>query len=253
MKKLQADASVSRDEIARFSAQAASWWDPMGPFRALHELAPLRLRYVCDQSMSLLKKGCAEGALKGLHILDLGCGGGLMSEAMAEQGAQVTGVDASEKAIDIAREHALAGGFSIDYRVSTAEALVKSGERFHVITALEIVEHVRDLKSFMEAACALLKPDGLLIVATMNRTRRSFLWGVVAAEYLLGWVAPGTHDWDKFVKPSELESLWQKQGIVPQDLTGFVYKPLKRAFVLEKGNVSINYFMSGCKRVTSRT
>lgn len=238
----QTAASIAPEEIARFTRQASTWWDPAGPFRALHELTPMRESYICGQ----IDAHC--GAIKGLRVLDLGCGGGLMAEALARCGASVTGIDASSAAIDVARAHAKDSGLSIDYRVTTAESLAESEERFDVITALEIVEHVRDLASFMKASCTLLKPDGLILVATMNRTRRSFLLGIVAAEYLLNWVAAGTHDWDKFVKPVELESLWRGQGVEPVDLTGFVYKPLKRAFELEKGRVSVNYFMSGVKR-----
>lgn len=246
--KPQEGASVAPEEIARFSAQADAWWNPHGPFRALHELAPLRLAYIRDVLAAHGPKRRSSSPFEGLTLLDLGCGGGLMSEALAAQGANVTGLDAAPRAIEIARAHAAQSGLSIDYRVGTPESLAAEGAGFDVVLALEIVEHVRDLKSFMQAACKLVKPDGLLIIATMNRTHRSFLLGVVMAEYVLGWVESGTHDWDKFVKPGELESYARGQGVQPVDLTGMVYKPLKKAFVLEKGNVSVNYFMTGLKK-----
>lgn len=243
------DASVAPEEIARFSAQSGAWWDPFGPFRSLHELAPLRIRYICQQLAAAGLIADAEGSLKGLKILDLGCGGGLIAEALAERGASVTGVDASAEALAAARAHAAPSGLRIDYREGTAEALAASAEAsFDAVIAFEIVEHVRDLPAFMNAACRLIKPDGLILIATLNRTHASYLLGVVAAEYLLGWVAAGTHDWDKFVRPAEIESLWRGQGVEPVDVTGMVYKLLKRAFEMEKGRVSVNYFMTGRKK-----
>lgn len=231
-------SSVSSAEIARFSAQAGDWWNPNGPFRALHEMGPLRLRYIKEQ---------IGRSLKGLQILDIGCGGGLMAEALAREGAKVTGVDASEAAIRVAMEHAAAAGLAVDYRCGSAEELAAQGETFDIVTALEIVEHVADLKSFMRAVGAMLKPGGTLIVATVNRTKRSFLLAVVAAEYLLGWVPPGTHEWDRFVRPGELAELWAGEGIAVSDCSGVVFKPFSGRFEIEKGRAAVNYFMAGRK------
>ncbi|MFA6280057.1 MAG: bifunctional 2-polyprenyl-6-hydroxyphenol methylase/3-demethylubiquinol 3-O-methyltransferase UbiG [Bdellovibrionales bacterium] len=237
-------SSVCADDVERFSAQAHAWWNPHGPFRILHDLMPLRTQYVCNQiDAAFLKKKAAT-----LSVLDIGCGGGLMAEAMATQGYHVVGIDASPEAIEIAKDHAHQAGLSIDYRQNTAEGLAQAKERFDVILALEIVEHVPNIKSFMTAVSTLLKPNGLVIVATMNRTKRSFLLGVVAAEYILGWIPAGTHDWDHFVKPSELAALWEEHSIKPLDCTGFALNPLSRHFAIRKEKTAINYFMTGKKQ-----
>lgn len=234
-------SAICPDDVERFSAQASAWWKSRGPFRVLHDLMPLRTQYISDQiEASFPKKKTSP-----LSILDIGCGGGLMAEAMAVQGYNVVGIDASSEAIAVAQDHARQEGLTIDYRQNTAEGLAQSKEHFDVILALEIVEHVPNIKAFMTAVATLLKPNGLVIVATMNRTKRSFLLGVVAAEYLLGWIPAGTHDWDRFVKPSEMASLWEERGITPLDCTGFVLNPLSRRFMLKKNNTAINYFMTG--------
>jgi len=238
--------SVCDEEIARFSAQADLWWNPQGPFRALHDMESLRTGYVSTLLPAQKRKGASP--LQGLRILDVGCGGGLMAEPLARLGADVVGVDASAEAIKAARAHAQANKLRIDYREATAEDLVRAGEQFDVITAFEIVEHVANLKSFMEALAKLLKPDGHILIATMNRTKRSFLLGVVMAEYVLGWVPTGTHDWDKFVKPSEMVALWADLGIEATDLTGVAYHPFTRSFRISKGKAAVNYFMAGKKR-----
>ncbi len=230
--------SVSETEVARFSAQADEWWTPRGAFRALHELGPLRLRYIEEQIVA---------PLEGLRVLDVGCGGGLMAETLAWRGAKVVGIDASEKAIAVARAHAEKSGLSIDYRVSSAESLAKTGEQFDLILALEIVEHVADISSFTRAVCGLLKPDGTIVAATVNRTKRSFLLAVAAAEYVLGWVPPGTHDWDRFVRPSELAGLWEKEGLAVTDCSGVVFRPFSGRFEIEKGRTAVNYFLTGRK------
>lgn len=239
-------ASVSEDEIARFSALSDDWWNPRGAFRFLHDLGSVRISYVCDQVARHLDK-----SLEGLKVLDVGCGGGLLAEAMAQKGAAVVGIDASDKAIAVATAHAAQSGLSIDYRETTAEDLAKTGVQFDVITAFEIVEHVANLKSFIASLSKLLKPGGLLLIATVNRTKRSFLLGIVMAEYVLGWVPPGTHDWDKFVRPSEMVNLWAQIGIEAADITGLVYRPLTRTFQISKGNAAVNYFMAGKKSKTA--
>jgi len=242
-------ASVSAEEVARFSAQAEAWWDPHGPFRALHEMEALRTGYISDILKTYAGADFVKDMLplKGLRVLDVGCGGGLLAEPMARWGAEVTGVDASPESIRVAQAHAAAMDLRINYQHGTAEALARAGEQYDVITAFEIVEHVADLKSFMMALSKLLKPDGLLLIATMNRTKRSFLLGVVMAEYVLGWVPAGTHDWDKFVKPSEMVNMWGALGIEALDVTGVTYRPLSRSFAICKGNAAVNYLMAGKK------
>jgi len=239
--------SVAHEEVARFSAQAGQWWQADGPFSALHKLGPVRLNYIEEQIAALMNR---KPPYKGLRILDVGCGGGLIAEDLAAQGARVVGLDASIETIEVAKAHAAEQGLAIDYRIGSVEELARGKERFDVITAFEIVEHVADLKSFMAALTKLLKPQGIVIVATLNRTTRSFLFGVVAAEYVLGWVPEGTHDWDSFVKPSELASLWATGGVTPVDLTGLVYRPLLKSFEISKQNVAVNYFMTGRKEIT---
>lgn len=237
-------STLSLLEVERFSSQAESWWNPRGPFRALHDLMPLRQAYVLHQCA---KDKNAKLPLKGKRVLDMGCGGGLMSEALAKLGADVVGVDASVETLTIAREHAQKSDLNIDYREGTAESLAEGNEQFDIIVAFEIVEHVDNLPLFMKSLAKLLKPEGQMLLATLNRTRRSFLLGVVAAEYIMRWVPAGTHDWDRFVKPSEIVDMWGGDGIKPTDLTGMVYRPLRRKFEISKGNVAVNYFITGQK------
>ena len=198
-------ASIATEEIDRFSQYAEDWWNPDGAFRPLHRLNPVRLEYVRDRACAHFGRDAgSRHSLKGLKVLDVGCGGGLLSEPMARLGGEVTGIDASKKTISVARDHAKAMYLKIDYRVSSVEEMARRKEKFDVITALEVIEHVADVRSFLGALSSLLKPGGLLIMSTLNRTPKSFLLGIVAAEYLLGWIPRGTHEWKKFIRPSEL-------------------------------------------------
>ncbi|MDX9688865.1 MAG: bifunctional 2-polyprenyl-6-hydroxyphenol methylase/3-demethylubiquinol 3-O-methyltransferase UbiG [Proteobacteria bacterium] len=245
-------ASLSRQEVARFSAQASSWWDPHGPMRSLHEMMPLRREYLFGQLVAhhRLKAVLSEVSdlpLKGMRVLDIGCGGGLMSEMAARYGATVTGLDPSADLIEVARSHAEQSGLAIDYREGTAESLAKEGQTFDLVFAFEILEHVSNRQVFVESLAALMKPQALLFVSTLNKTRRSFLLGVVMAEYVLGWVPAGTHDWERFIAPSDLAALWQAHDITADDLTGLVYKPFLGRFAFEKGRAAVNYFMTGQK------
>lgn len=241
---LSTASTISPSEVKRFSSQAKEWWNPRGPFAPLHTLMPLRVRYVLSRCNS---SDADTLPLKGMRVLDMACGGGLMSEALAKLGADVVGVDASASALEVAREHAEKNDLNIDYRQGTAEQLSKSGEQFDLVVAFEIVEHVNNLSLFMDALSKVLKPGGQILLSTVNRTRRGFLLGIVAAEYVMRWVPAGTHDWDRFVKPSEIVGMWAGQGIEPTDLTGLVYKPLSRKFELIQGNTAVNYFIAGLK------
>lgn len=241
-------ASIAADEVARFSAQASDWWNMEGSFRSLHRLNPLRVDYVRDQIVAHCGRDATRrDALRGLKLLDVGCGGGLLAEPLARLGATVTGLDASAETIAVARAHAAESGLAIAYKASSVEELAEGKARFDVITALEIVEHVADRASFIAALAKLLKPDGLLLMATLNRTTRSFLLGVVAAEYVLGWVPRGTHDWNSFVRPSELARELEQEGLALRDLTGMAFNPLRGEFVLSKRDLRVNYLLAATK------
>jgi len=245
----QASASIAREEIAQFSSHADDWWNPEGKFKPLHKLNPVRIAYVRDH-ICRHKKLNLEGKkpLKGLKILDIGCGGGLMTEPLARLGGDVTGLDASEVTIEIARQHAQSVGLKINYQIASAEMLVERPQRYDVVTALEVVEHVADIKSFLGAISELLKPDGLLIMSTLNRTTKSFFLGIVAAEYVLNWLPRGTHQWNKFMRPSRLVHNLAELGINTHDITGLVFNPWCNEFQLSKEDFDVNYLLSATKR-----
>ncbi len=251
-------ASIAIDEIAQFSRQAGDWWNPEGVFRPLHRLNPVRLRYVRDAiCVHSGREAQARESLRGLDILDVGCGGGLLTEPLARLGAHVTGLDGSREAIAVARAHAQGDGAEDRLSLPIAlKNLADGKKRYDVITALEIAEHVADLDSFLEAIAALLKPNGMLILSTLNRTAKSFLLGIVAAEYVLRWVPRGTHQWKKFIRPSELVQRLEVNGLQAIDLTGMVFNPLNgESANLRKGDVGVNYLMTAVKRnrVTGRS
>ena len=240
--------SISLKEVSHFSALAGEWWNPDGAFRILHRLNPLRVEYVKNQTRAhFVHKPDSSRPFQGLRILDVGCGGGLLAEPLVHLGAKVTGLDASSEAIAVAVRHAKTSGLSIEYRTGGVEDLAKGKERFDIITAFEIIEHVADLDSFLAAVARLLKPGGMLILATLNRTPQSFLLGIVAAEYVLGWVPCGTHQWTKFVRPSELVRRLEAQKITTLDLSGVTFDPLAGTFGLSKDNLRVNYFLTGVK------
>ena len=200
-----AHSSIDPAEVERFSRIAAEWWDPKGKFAPLHKFNPTRLAFIRDQALHRFgRDGAARRPFEGLRLLDIGCGGGLLSEPMSRLGFAVTGVDASERNIGTARAHAAEVGADVDYRCSTAEALLAAGEPFDVILNMEVIEHVADPGQFLRDCAAMLKPGGLMIVATLNRTLKAFALAKVGAEYVLRWLPPGTHDWSKFLKPEEL-------------------------------------------------
>jgi 2-polyprenyl-6-hydroxyphenyl methylase / 3-demethylubiquinone-9 3-methyltransferase len=216
--------TVDQDEVAHFSRLAGQWWDPRGPMAPLHKFNPVRLAYVRDRAAAHFGRDPKRlDSLAGLRILDIGCGGGVLSEPLARLGASVTGIDPSGSNIAVARQHAERSGVAVDYRETTAEALAATGEVFDVVLAMEVVEHVTDVGLFVELAAAMVKPGGLLFVATLNRTAKSFALAIVGAEYILRWLPRGTHQWDKFVTPNELEIALEQSGMRVAGETGVIY------------------------------
>ena len=239
-----ATASVDPAEVAKFEAMAADWWDPKGRFRPLHALNPLRLDYIAGQIDAQFDRdrgGASRAPFAGLDILDVGCGGGLLCEPLARLGAAVTGIDAAPVNVEVARHHATGAGLSIAYRATTAEALVQEGARYDVVLAMEVIEHVTDPAAIVATCAALLKPGGLFLCSTLNRTPQAFALAVVGAERVLRWLPPGTHDWAKFVTPDELDGHARAAGLDPVDRKGMVFDPLAGAWRLSATNLSVNY------------
>ncbi|MBB3066327.1 MULTISPECIES: bifunctional 2-polyprenyl-6-hydroxyphenol methylase/3-demethylubiquinol 3-O-methyltransferase UbiG [Limibacillus] len=237
-------ASVDTQEIEKFAAQAEAWWDPKGNFRPLHRLNPTRLEFIRDRLAAHFDRApLTSKPLSGLRLLDLGCGGGLLSEPLARMGASVTAIDAAADGIQAARAHAAAGGLSIDYRVTTAEALLADGAQFDAVVSMEVVEHVQDVGAFLGAAAGLAKPGGALLLSTLNRTPKSFMMAIVGAEYLLRWVPRGTHDWRRFLKPSELAEHLRPNGVEIREVTGLVYNPLSDSWRLDRNDLDVNYLL----------
>ena len=248
---MQADKNtVDAADVARFESIGEDWWNPRGAMRALHKFNPQRVDWLTRKMtahFAVDNSLIAKPALAGLSILDIGCGGGLLSEALARLGAKVVGVDPAAGNIDVARRHAEASGLAIDYRAMTAEALLATGARFDVVCAMEVVEHVTDVPSFIATAGALVRPGGLFFAATLNRTLKSFALAIVGAEYILRWVPQGTHQWEKFVTPQELEDAMEMAGLDPIARTGVVYEPLRDRW-RESRDMAINYMMVAERR-----
>jgi len=235
--------TVDDDEVARFSALAAEWWNPAGKFGVLHKFNPVRLDFIRDHVTAHFGRDpLSDCSLEGLRILDIGCGGGLLCEPMARLGAEVVGVDPSEKNIGTARVHADGSGVPVDYRCTTAEALADAGETFDVVLNMEVVEHVADLRLFVEACASMVKPGGLMFVATINRTMKAYALAIVGAEYVLGWLPRGTHQWDKFVTPAELEENLAAGGMTVTRRSGVVYSPLADEWRLSR-DMDVNYML----------
>jgi 2-polyprenyl-6-hydroxyphenyl methylase / 3-demethylubiquinone-9 3-methyltransferase len=239
----QAAGSVDQDEVARFSRLAAQWWDTRGPMAALHKFNPLRLAYIRDRAAEHFGRDPARlDSLAGLRVLDIGCGGGILSEPLARLGAGVVGADPSESNIAVAKHHAERAGLSVDYRAVAAEVLAQSGETFDVVLAMEVVEHVADLGLFIGLAAGMVAPGGLLLVATLNRTAKSFALAIVGAEYILRWLPRGTHRWEKFVTPNELEIAIEQSGLQVVDEIGVVYNLFADRWQLS-ADTDVNYMM----------
>lgn len=240
--------SVTHDsgEIARFNALAADWWNPNGPMKPLHRLNPVRLGFVKEAFAGHFGRDPrAMRPFEGLNLLDIGCGAGLLSEPLARLGFAVTGIDLAEENIAVARTHAEAGGLSIDYRATPIEALPAEGQ-FDAITLLEVVEHVPDVGGFVREAALRLRPGGMLIASTLNRTLKAYALAIVGAEYVLRWLPVGTHDWNKFVTPDELDRHFEAAGLIPEKRTGMVFNPLGNEWRLS-GDCDVNYLASATK------
>ncbi len=236
--------TVDAREIEKFAGLAAEWWDPDGPMRPLHQLNPTRIGYIrdCLCGHFALNPGDLE-PLAGLDLLDVGCGAGLVTEPMARLGARVTGIDAAEENIAVAAGHAGEQDLGIDYRHTTAEALVAAGETFDAVLALEIVEHVADVPDFLDSLGRLVRPGGALVMSTLNRTAKSFMLAKVGAEYVLRWLPPGTHDWRRFIRPSELTRGLRAAGLAVEDATGVAYNPLAETWRLARHDLDVNYMV----------
>ncbi len=243
-RKAQRQTTVDEAEVERFSALAADWWNPRGKMAPLHKFNPVRLGYIRDRAAARFGRDPKQlGCLAGLRVLDIGCGGGILSEPLARLGASVVGADPSETNIEAARLHATQSGLAIDYRCTTAEDLSEAGEQFDVVLAMEVVEHVKDVNLFVERCADMVKPGGLMIAATLNRTMKSFALAIVGAEYILRWLPVGTHSWDKFVTPNELEIAMEQGGLRLIGEQGVIYNLLRDEWQLST-DTDVNYMLA---------
>lgn len=241
-KKYPMTTTIDASEVQKFEAMAAEWWDVNGKFKPLHMLNPCRLDYITTQIAEEFDRDLTQNKpFEGLRILDIGCGGGLLSEPMARLGATVIGADAAERNIPVARLHAEQSGLTIDYRHTAAEDLVREGLQFDVVLNMEVVEHVSDPAAFMRACHDLLAPGGLLICSTINRNAKSFAMAIVGAEYVMRWLPKGTHEWQKFITPDELENLIRQASLDPVDKKGFVFNPIRWDWSISPTDLSVNY------------
>ena len=232
-------SSVNKKEIEKFSKMASEWWDPNGKFKPLHKFNPIRIKYIKESIIENFKLKNKIKPLNKIKILDIGCGGGLLSEPMKRLGANVTGIDASIKNIKIAKLHAQKNKLSINYLCSSPEKF-KTKKKYDVILNMEIVEHVDDLHFFLKSCSKLLKKNGLMFVATINKTLKSYMFAIVGAEYILGWLPIGTHEWEKFVKPEELKNILKKNNLVLSNLDGMHFNIVKNQWKISK-DLSVNY------------
>ena len=237
------ESTINDEEVAKFSALAEEWWNPDGKFRPLHRFNPVRLAYIRERAIAHFGlDGTRRRPLEGLRLLDIGCGGGLLTEPMARLGATVTGIDPAERNIRIAEVHAIETQMSIDYRATTAELLAAAGEQFDIVLAMEVVEHVDNVPLFMKSCSDLVKPGGLMFAATINRTPRAWALAIVGAEYVLNWLPKGTHDYRKFLTPDELKALIERNRMRVVDRTGVVYNPLADEW-RQSRDMGVNYML----------
>ncbi|MBV7380103.1 bifunctional 2-polyprenyl-6-hydroxyphenol methylase/3-demethylubiquinol 3-O-methyltransferase UbiG [Maritimibacter dapengensis] len=243
-----AETTVDPSEVAKFEAMAAEWWDPTGKFKPLHMMNPVRLDYITSQIAAEFGRDLSDDKpFAGLRLLDIGCGGGLLSEPMTRLGADVVGADAAAGNIPVAQVHAEQSGLAIDYRHTTAEVLAADGEQFDVVLNMEVVEHVADPQSYLTACQELLKPGGLMVASTINRNPKSFMVAIVGAEHVMRWLPKGTHEWDKFITPDELEDLATRAGLRMVDRKGFVFNPILWSWSISSRDLSVNYVTASVK------
>ena len=241
-------STIDPEEVAKFEAMANEWWDLEGKFKPLHMLNPCRLDYINEQIAIEFNKDLTQNLpFKGLRILDIGCGGGLLCEPMARLGASVVGADAASRNIPVAQIHARQSKLEIDYRHTTAEALADHGEKFDVVLNMEVVEHVAGPPAYLLACQKLLKPGGLHICSTLNRNPKSFLFAIIGAEWVLRWLPKGTHNWNKFITPDELFAFLTEAGLLPVDRKGFVFDKIRWSWSLSATDLSVNYVTSSLK------
>ncbi|TQS71306.1 bifunctional 2-polyprenyl-6-hydroxyphenol methylase/3-demethylubiquinol 3-O-methyltransferase UbiG [Rhodobacteraceae bacterium] len=244
----EAKSTINPDEVAKFEAMAAEWWDPQGKFKPLHQMNPCRLDYITRQIAAQFDRDLTTPApFKGLRILDIGCGGGLLSEPMARLGADVTGADAAAGNIPVAQLHADQSGLEITYLHTAAEDLAAQGAQFDVVLAMEIVEHVADPQDFVKTCAELLTEGGLMCMSTLNRNPKSYLFAIIGAEHVLRWLPRGTHEWSKFITPTELEGHIRSADLTPLDRKGMVLNPLSWQWSLSERDLSVNYVTASIK------
>jgi 2-polyprenyl-6-hydroxyphenyl methylase/3-demethylubiquinone-9 3-methyltransferase len=240
-------ATLDPDEVARFARLGGEWWDPNGPFKPLHRINPVRLTYIRDQLCGRFGRDFTESAsLQDLSVLDIGCGGGLVCEPLARLGARVTGIDPAAESIAAAKAHAAANRLQIDYRAATAEELVAQGESYDAVLLLEVVEHVPDVPAFLKAVAPLVRPGGIMILSTLNRTLKAYALAIVGAEFILRWLPIGTHQWQRFVRPEELRASLHGAGLALTDTTGMLYDPLADSWRLGR-DTDVNYFATAMR------
>lgn len=243
-----ANTTVDPSEVAKFEAMAAEWWDAGGKFKPLHMMNPIRLDYITSQIAAEFGRDLADDKpFAGLRLLDIGCGGGLLSEPMARLGAEVVGADAAAGNIPVAQVHAEQSGLTIDYRNVTAEAMAADGEQFDVVLNMEVVEHVADPLAYLTACQQLLKPGGLMVASTINRNPKSYAMAIFGAEVVMRWLPRGTHEWSKFITPDELEELITQAGLRPVDRKGFVFNPISWNWSISSRDLSVNYVTASVK------
>jgi 2-polyprenyl-6-hydroxyphenyl methylase/3-demethylubiquinone-9 3-methyltransferase len=236
--------SVDRDEVARFAALADQWWNPKGPYAPLHKLTPTRVEYVRDRLAEKFGLDTTSlKSLKGLNLLDVGCGGGILSEPLSRLGAKVTGIEPAAESIVVAKAHAREAGLTIEYRAATAEELLAEGKTFDAVIASEVIEHVNDPAAFVKTLAGLARPGGLVLFSTPNRTLKSFALVIVGAEYVLRWIPVGTHDWKKFITPDELKDQCGVAGLDVTDVAGMIYNPLRDSWKLGR-DTDVNYWLT---------
>ena len=240
-------STVDPAEIEKFRRMAEEWWDPRGKFRPLHRFNPVRLGFLKERlCRHFAKDPKADRPLSGLRLLDIGAGGGLVAEPLTRLGAEVVGIDATARNVEVARIHAAEGGLAIDYRHAAAEDLAEAGESFDAVLALEIVEHVASLDAFVAASARMVRPGGLMVVTTLNRTMKAFALAIVGAEYVLGWLPRGSHDWKKFVRPSELEAAMRASGLSLTETAGVAFNPILDRWSLGS-DLDVNYLAVATK------